>query len=258
MKITYTIKANPLISRPFPETKFYNLDGCEVKWEANESGFFKGITISLCGTEIVGKNENGFILSEQDKVEEKIYRVASFCSNSIYKQTKLELIDADELFSDSPIYEAENKREEELLKNEAIIGYSSIGAMLQISEKLEPEKFMDPVKFNQSSALATYTDALRIQNPLRRYEQFFKVVEHYFDTHTKQFDQKVSAYASQFNSIFDEDKIKQLREDRNRCTHPQAKLGPYNSENIISLRTITSQLKDIKLLAEIFLENPVI
>ncbi|MEK4277637.1 hypothetical protein [Paenibacillus sp. FSL R7-0026] len=72
------------------------------------------------------------------------------------------------------------------------------------------------------------------------------------------FDKKVAEHASQYNSLFDEEKIKRLRESRNRCIHPQARLGPHNSENVISRRTISTQLNDIQLLAGIFLEHSVI
>lgn len=263
MKINYYLKANPLIRRPFNQEVTSYIEDCKVKWEGDESGFFKGVCISVSNVEVIGKNENGFVFKEQDNLEMRVYRIASFCSNSVYVQTKLQLLDAESLFLESPTYEAENTEEEGLLRSEPLIGYSSIWGMLNIPDKLDPEMFMNQDKFNGSSVLATYTDALRIQNPLRRFEQFFKVIEHFFDTSIKEsnrlvFDKKVAEHASQYNAFFDEDIIKRLRESRNRCIHPQARLGPHNSENVISRRTISAQLNDIQLLAEIFLEHPLI
>lgn len=256
MKLTYFIKANELIKRPFGQTKSFELDDCTIEWQSDDDGYFQGVSITLKDVQVEGRNEDGIVFAQQDILALKVYRLAAFCSNNLYRQTNLDLLKAESIFWETPKYEAQNEEEKEFLKSQPITGFSSIGGNLVIPNRIDPQTFMNANAFENSSAIATYTDALRIQNPLRKFEQFFKVIEHTYDTRDN-FDENVSTHAEKFNAIFTKEKVKELRENRNRCIHPQAKLGPYNSEDVVALKTISSMMNEMKWLAEIFITNPV-
>lgn len=84
------------------------------------------------------------------------------------------------------------------------------------------------------------------------------MIEYTYDTgRNSNSDENVSTHAKKFNAIFTIEKVAELRENRNRCTYPQVKSGPYSSEDVVALRTISSTMNEMKLLAEIFIANPV-
>lgn len=114
------------------------------------------------------------MFKQQDILSLKVYRLAAFCSNSLYRQINLDILKAESVFLEAPKYEAQNEEEKEFLKSQFTTGFGSIASTIVIPNKIDPQKFMNENAFENSGAIATYTDALKIQNPLENSINFLK------------------------------------------------------------------------------------
>ena len=69
-------------------------------------------------------------------------------------------------------------------------------------------------------------------------------------------DAAVSQYVLQYDSKYNQAKIKYLRELRNRCVHPLAHYGHVNSENLKSIREVRTALPIMRSLALLIKSSP--
>ena len=70
------------------------------------------------------------------------------------------------------------------------------------------------------------------------------------------FDERVSAHMFIIDARFTRATLKELRQLRNRCAHPNAHLGHLSPEDLIAVRQIKGSLQIIELLARLSLDNP--
>ncbi len=116
-----------------------------------------------------------------------------------------------------------------------------------------------PVNSNHANALANFADGLRVTNPILKYEQFYKVLEHSFSERNivgnNALDKAVATYVTTFDSQFDECAVRRLRNVRNRCVHPR-QANHINPQNFSAVEELRSTLPAMEGLARILIEHP--
>lgn len=230
------------------------IDGIIVVWNINAS--MELVNIYLVATKLpIRISNDGYIISSSyPDVEEKIYRVALFIANQFYIQTGLDIIDYDSIFRSSAEVLPETEEEKDIYRKTNKKMSASIEIYSEVVGHFNPKEYDND--FQYSDAIANYTEGLRAVNVLQKFEQFYKVIEHFFDGTGKKFDMEVSQYVRTFNTNFTEDKIETLRILRNRCIHPQAYRGHINPENMSLVKLVYSEIESIKELAYELIKNP--
>jgi len=109
---------------------------------------------------------------------------------------------------------------------------------------------------NQKDAFSIYMDAKRMINPIGRYREFFRVLDHFFPYKWLEFDTKVSTYLQRFNAKYTMGLIENLRNLRNRCSHAKSKkryITPYDLEGV---KEVGANLGTIEEIAKLLINNP--
>ena len=192
----------------------------------------------------------------RDDLKEKIYRIASYIANRMLIETRADIIDPDSIFYCSPVLEAENNDEGEFLSLIKQIHSNCIFGSLSVRQPVSINVQSYPACLHNSLIYNYYAEALRTNNPSTKYELFYKVIEYFFERDLKNSVGNVSSYCTPFDGQFDESTIQRLKDTRNRVTHPLAKLGHLNIENLSDLAIVQKELPIIMNLAKLLIDNP--
>ena len=253
----YTIKTknNEQLSVP-ANTAAISINGCNVSWGVNEEGKLEKVIMDLIGRPII-QDDTGKIFSSYPKIDAIAFNMATFLSNNIFIQTGIDAIDPYVILTNSPELIPESNDEEKLLKSTPKMAYTNLDAKIKILGKFDPQKYAS--SRNVSLAIAHLATAWRSINVLHKFECFFKVIETVFkkgrNEKADDFDSRVSNYASKIDPGFTMDVIKNFRDLRNRCVHPDnpAHLSP---ENIVAISEVRGSLKIMEKLARLSMDNP--
>lgn len=254
MKITYKLPVKLDTNLQWKDTPVaIKVGQFEVSWDISEKNQIKSILLSIGGQKIK-KHISGSIETDFLHLNKELFKAAHYLSNKIYVQTGVELLNPESVFSNSPDLFPETKDEEEELKKCSRNVSSLISTSCKIFNYLNLSDFSDG--YALSEAYSFFADAKRVKSPFLQFEQIYKIVEYFFEGNGDKFDKKVSEYTEPFNCKYNQNKIKELRELRNRCIHPKAKLGHVNSEDMDAVSEIRKELPILKDLGLLLLSNP--
>jgi hypothetical protein len=198
-----------------------SFNNCNAKWVVDLEDKLEKVVLDVSGCPIK-KDDRGAILSSYPEIDAMAYNFAAYLANYIFIETGIDPFDPFSILSGSPELVAENEREEEEIQASKITAHSNFDGKCRILRKFEPTKCES--NYERAIAIGHFADALRSNNPFQKFECFFKVVESILDKgrneSAKSFDYRVSGYAVLFDPQFTQDVIKNLRQIRNYCVHP--------------------------------------
>jgi hypothetical protein len=262
MRVEYRLDVVP----PLPvqaAVKPIIVDDISVSWEISE-GKLTAICFTLCGGRLRRDRVSDSILTDFPELEPRAFQIASYVANRIFIQTTFDAIDPYVVVGKwhSEIEPETPAEQQEFERNPTRQIGKSLGLRFHVRGTFDPTSYTD--RPEHWSALANFSDALRVRSPFLKFEQLYKVVEHFAGKdsrgETKQgqdFDQAIFNHVINLDSSFSENEIKDLRELRIRSTHPENRKGSHlNPQNIEDVRTIDQSLPRLKRLAELLLDNP--
>ena len=227
-----------------------------VKWEIGANNCVSVVILELNGLQVI-QDRHGTIQSSDPALVERAFELATSIANVMLVQTGCTFFDPSEVLVGSPEIEPENDFERTAFAQNNRTSSRSITGCACIAHRFDPANYSSLL--THSNALASYADGIRTQNPISKYEQFYKVIEHSFtEKNTKNdlaLDRAVSAHVSKFNAKFDIATVGKIRGIRNRCVHPQ-KPGHINPENLSALEELKSALPLMKELALLLIQHP--
>ncbi len=258
MKVIFEI---PIIEKDIVfdpiENKQYTFDGINIEWDIDSNKNLNYIKLIISGIPIEmlkelkqGNNEPTVL-----KLKKRLFSVISYIENRILIEKGRDIVDLDYLrIMPFNIYPETPDEEKYFPKGtiepmpHLLIRTNIISKKLMLPDDLE-------TGFKFSEVYANYTDGLRVMNPFLRYEQFYKVLEHFFNKKGREFDLAVSRYVSKYDKSFDQNQIEKLRNLRNRIVHPRKK-GHLNPSDIKSTMDVESTLSLLHSLVKILLQSP--
>lgn len=238
------------------ENKQYTFDEINIEWDVDSNKNLNYIKLIISGIPIEmlkelkqGNNEPTVL-----KLKKRMFSVISYIANRILIQKGRDIVDLDYLrIMPFNIYPETPDEEKYFPKGpiepmpHLLIRTNIISKKLMLPDDLE-------TGFKFSEAFANYADGLRALSTFLRYEQFYKGLAHFCEGRDKNFCTKIRNYVIQYDNSFTTDKIKELRDLRNRITHPKANHGHLNPSDMISTREVESALPLLKKLVEIILK----
>lgn len=254
MKLVYTmsVKANEKAQIKTPITPI-TIENINILWIINNDNLLNNIKLEVANIDL-RIDENGYIsAAPYIDIENKVYKVALFIANQFFIQTGLDIIRYDSIFNSSPDIIPETEEETDIYNKTPKLGHSDTHGEFYVTVPFNPDKYAK--SYDVSDAIANYTEGLRMLNVLKKYEQFYKVIEHFFKSRGKQLDKQVSRYMKKIDKSYTEEKIHRFRDLRNRCIHPKMK-NHINPEDISAVKDVNSELASIKKLAELLIRNP--
>ena len=93
-----------------------------------------------------------------------------------------------------------------------------------------------------------------MNNPVGKYREFFRVLEHFFPYDGSEFDRKVSHHFGKYDNKYTEKYVYDLRQLRHRCTH--AKRNYITSNDLVGMEHVRSKLEEIEKMAKLLINNP--
>lgn len=228
-----------------------------ISWETTPENGIVAILIDIFGRDIQYL-EDDVILSDCPEIEAEAYSTSVFLANSILMQTGIEPLDPVTVLDDSPELIGENDLESHTLATHKKRRRTTLSLSSAIQGRFSPNKYTDNIK--QATAVAHFANGLRTREPTIKFEQFYKVLEAVFNKAKNEeapaFDSRVSAHISSVDPRFDDRAIKELRDLRNRCAHPNASLGHLSPDDLLAVKEIRSSLPRIMRLARLSIDNP--
>lgn len=256
MRVVYKlpVKDGVLISVLDQDNKF-SFDDIKVEWEVNDKNHLAFVNLIITGVELT-ITDRGFIQDSFPELEERVFQVGSYIANRIFIQTGVEALDPNFVFYGYVNVFPETLEEENIFANYRTAFYSCLPITWNIIKQAfqPPENFTS--NFKQSKAFAHYADGLRVSSPFLRYEQFYKVLEHFCDKTGEAFDRRVSIYVIKHDQRFNQAQVENLRIIRNRIMHPNHKNGHLNPSDIASTHNVEAALPLLRDIVKILLQNP--
>ena len=158
------------------------------------------------------------------------------------------------VFSEAPAIAPENRTEEVEFETK----YKSMWKVLKIESAIRgrfmPAGYRDG--FRHSAAYGYVADSLRAASCFQQFELLYKVVEYFFEETSSALPGAVSAHVAPHDATFTPVAIERLRSMRNRCTHPRARKGHINPENIAHAREVDAALPQMRRLSGLLLAHP--
>ena len=233
------------------------LDNTEVRLDVDEYDHLNCVTLIISGAEL-RRESSGTIISSYPELEELVFRMTTYIANNILIQTGFDALCLENVL-DTPDILPESCEEEEVFANNTITVRSSLIGSYTIQRDFRPEECI--TGFNHTAAFASCADGLRITSPFIQYEQFYKVIEHFFKEKGDKLDAAVSKHVKHVlkrNSKYGQAQIEKMRKLRNRCIHPNSysHLGHANPENIKSVEDVRAELPLMRDLALLLLRHP--
>ena len=247
--------------------------GIRAEWEVGE-GYIAAIRLILSGITLQ-RGPTGSIRTDTEEIKAKAYSAIGLIANNVFSQTGVDAFAPSKVIDGYP-YDMGNNPDDispegaDEQKEFERDGRWRLGGSRTLKWRILGE--FDPsayaAKVAHSPALANFADGLRAESPFVKYEQFYKVVEHFFPDTAKthggalegpKLDRAVSAHISGMDARFTEDKVRELREVRIRSVHahPYNTVGSHLSpQDIRDTRQVLERLPDLRDLARLLLENP--
>lgn len=226
-----------------------------LAFETDSNKVLSRIVIEVSNQQIK-YDQQGLILTEYSEINDRLFPIITYISNSIYTQTTIDALDphnkqnySAELFPETPQEQEELETRKKSV--ERCLAYSwNIEGYFQIKEFKS--------KLPHTTPVAHYANALRTVSLLQKYEQFYKVIECFFgDKRGDEFDRAVSKHVLQHDKMYAKAKIKAFRELRVQLVHPKLSNELHlSSENPEAFRKVEAHLLSIQRLAKLLLDNP--
>ncbi|MFA4955855.1 MAG: hypothetical protein WC556_02635 [Candidatus Methanoperedens sp.] len=260
MRVEYRLPVKQDINIPVPlgtnsiVIEIPDIKNTKVQWEVDAKKNLSAVVLVIYGLEIKRESKGNHISPYPEPEDEMYaYRLAVYIANCILIQTGFDAIDPEKVLLAAPHVFPETTAEE---TRKSASGMNIIAwEKCTINVLVPPGEFLPkeyPAGFCYSAASASYADGLRVSSLFLKYEQFYKVVEHFFTEQGEKLDAAVSKHASQYDQV----QIKKLRDLRNRCIHPQMAMGHVNPENMNSIQEVRVALPTLRNLAFWLLHNP--
>lgn len=274
MRAVYTISIDekPRIKKPgikLSETQTIPLaHNIKIKlYNDQKTGYLQRILIEISNLEVdaVAPYLEGLAdTSSSRELESIAHKLTVYLANVLFKQTSIEVFDHNKIDLEYPEVLPETPEEEEILARHRPMRSGTLNTSWRILRSIEPEKIRE--YFANAVAVNHYAEAQKTGNPFRKYEQFYKVIEYFFDKEQPKqkscgqqpdsFVKRVSRYACTYDEQYTEDVIKNIREIRNRVVHPRARKGHLAPGDLTANKSITEYLLKIEKLAELLLDHP--
>ncbi len=264
MRVEYRLPVKQDINIPVPlgtnsiVIEIPDIKNTKVQWEVDAKKNLSAVVLVIHGLEIK-RESKGNNISPYPEPEDEMYayRLAVYIANCILIQTGFDAIDPEKVLLAAPHVFPETTAEE---TRKSASGMNIIAwEKCTINVLVPPGEFLPkeyPAGFCYSAASASYADGLRVSSLFLKYEQFYKVVEHFFTEKGEKLDVSVSKHALQNDFKCNQVQIKKLRDLRNRCIHPQMPTGHVNPENTKSIEEVRAALPDLRNLALWLLSHP--
>jgi hypothetical protein len=231
-----------------------SLDNMTVEWKMDNANHLSFVNLVITDVDLQ-ISDKGFIRDSFPELENKAFQVGAYIANRIFIQTGVEAVDPNFVFYGHVDVFPETPAEEKVFSTHD----TALNCCLPITWNVIQQVFQPPkdfvAGFKLSKAYANYTDGLRVMNPFLRYEQFYKVLEHFFNKKGREFDLAVSRHVSKYDKNFDQNQIEKLRNLRNRIVHPRKK-GHLNPSDRESTMDVESTLSLLHSLVKILLQSP--
>lgn len=195
-------------------------------------------------------NNQGAIEPLDKSKDVEAYLVANYVANVLQEETgKCDI----RKIPDIPQYVPESQQEEIELEGKTFVLRESFGitALLIIPFDFSEETLNKYL--GRTDALAIYSDAKRMSNPIGKYREFFRVLEYFFPFEGREFDTKASEYFQKYNRKYTEKYIRDLRQLRNQCTH--ARKDYITSNNLAKIEELRSKQKEIQDMAKLLIND---
>lgn len=255
MQVNFQLKPTRKIQVDDPQDfKSTKLEDAEIIWDIDKNKNLKDITISFKGINNI-ENPSGVILTTNDELDEKAFKIAMYIANKIFLITGIDEINPESVLYNSPSVIPENEREKEILEKNKKQGFRIIPASCNVVKSFKLEKFGEDIKY--SKAITLYAEAKRTKSPFQKYELLYKVIEYFFPNKKgEKIDKAVSDYCKQYDPIYgSKDFMIAFRRLRNRCIHPDHKKHA-NPEDLASVREVVDMVPKIEKLVKLLLEHP--
>ena len=255
MKVVYTIpvRSGAVVQVPV-RTADLPLGTTACKWNISEESHLEAVGLEFTGATI-RYDDKGCISPKYPELEEEAYRVANYLANRVYIQTACDAFDPDHVFSEAPVISPENMDEESEIEAKPILKWKSAKTRFTIREMFEPESYAHG--FKHSAAYGYYADALRVASDFQKFELLYKVVEYFFPKKKgSALVTAVSTHMTPHDATFTPALVGQLRDLRDRSTHPHANKGHINPQDIANVREVRAGLPQMRKLVELLLAYP--
>lgn len=253
MRAEYRLPVKSELKITIYEPASVYIDNSQVDWESSEnSNYLQSVIIKIPNLQIQ-HCDDGLIMTVYPELYEQAFKIASYVANLILIQTCVDAIDPGIVLLGSPQVFPETPEEEKEFKNSLIQYSKALPISWTIMGKFQPSKY--PTGFKHLAAFAIFADALRAASPFQKFKQFYEVVEYFFPPN-KGMIKSISAHAFEHDKMFTEDKIKELKKIRDRCTHPHRNKGHLHPGELLLIKEVKEKMAVMQSLAELLLNYP--
>lgn len=229
------------------------IGNAKIDWEMDGNNKLSSIGLTISEAEL-RRDSVGVIHATYPELEETAFKAATYIANSILLHAGADVIDPEFVLLNTPELFPQTAEEETLFASSPKRCEIALRALVVSWGVLSSNEWVPG--FEHSAALASFADGIRVSSPFLRYEQFYKVIEHFFSGEREELDEAVSSYASSHDPTFTKKLIEALRKLRNRCVHPQARHGHVSPESVASLSEVKSRLPQLESLARLLFRFP--
>ncbi len=230
-----------------------NIEDAEIYLEIDTDNLLKNVKVLFKGLPIKWER-NDLISPYYPEKRISAYKIYSYLANRILIQTSQDSFDLEKVLHMHGNVSPETEEEIECFQKYRKRVFTDLQCSYSI---LGSVRFTDyEEKHHYSEAFSNFADGLKTNSLITRYEQFYKIIEAFFDGTGATLDGRVSDYVYQFDPEFTPDHLRNLRILRNRCIHPQHNQGHISSENIELLEEVNAKVSNLKKLVSLLLENP--
>lgn len=252
MRAEYRLPVRPGIKISIYDASPVCIDNNQVAWVSEEtSNYLQAVIIKIPSIQMC-RDENGWILTDYPELSEKAFKIALYIANRILIQTCVDAIDPEMVLRGSPQVFPETPEEEKEFKNSLRQLVKEFSMSWTIMGKFQPSCYS--AGFEHLAAFALFADALRAVSPFQRFKQFYEVVEYFFPPKEGQIE-SISEYAFKHDKRFTPEKVAELKDIRNRCTHPRKKDYLHPGDPIL-VREVKAKVIEMQSLAEHLLNYP--
>lgn len=109
-------------------------------------------------------------------------------------------------------------------------------------------------KYHLANALSNYSDGVKAENPITKYERYYKIIESFFNDRGPSLDKKVANFVQAYINDFSTHEFEELRILRNRCIHPQKK-GHISTNDPSLVAEVSHKMSKLEEIAKILIKN---
>jgi hypothetical protein len=243
-----------------------HIDGADIYFEISEDNLLKKVKVVYTGLPINlggggGPDRKGILINPNyPEIHNSAFKVLLFIFNYIHAQSRRSALDVAKLTNIEPTISPETQEEEEQWNN---LPKSVSMTFNSVLECVGAVSFDNLKKHSEhAKAYANFADAQNAKNPITKYENLYKVIEHFFgvDSTGKEIrgenvDRSVSDFMIQHDSAFTLSSFGKLRRFRNRCMHPHQKSGHITSSDIDLMENLFDKTKQLERIAELLLKH---